>query len=172
MKLLPCTFDQAPAILDIFNDAILHSTALYEYKPRTMATMEAWFEAKRKGNLPVIGAFDDDGRLAGFSSYGPFRPHPAYQYSVEHSVYVEKSRRGRGVGRQLLEAVVAEAQRQQYHMLVGGIDSANTASIRLHEKLGFTHCATIREAGYKFGKWLDLVFYQRILPTPDAPREG
>lgn len=172
MRIADCTFQQAPEILAIFNDAIANSTALYDYKPRTMATMEAWFDAKAKGGWPVLGAFAEDGTLAGFASFGPFRNWPAYKYSVEHSVYVHPARRGHGLGRSLLSATIEAARLRDFHMMIGGIDSGNTVSIRLHRSLGFTHCASIKHAGFKFGRWLDLEFYQLILPTPVAPGEG
>jgi phosphinothricin acetyltransferase len=172
LRIADCTSQQAPEILAIFNEAIANSTALYDYQPRTMTTMEAWFEAKHKGNWPVLGAFEEDGSLAGFASFGPFRNWPAYKYSVEHSVYVQEGKRGRGLGRMLLTAVIEAAKQRDFHMMVGGIDSANTVSIRLHQSLGFTHCASIKHAGFKFGRWLDLEFYQLILPTPREPRDG
>ena len=171
MKITDCTFAQAPEILAIFNDAILNSTALYDYKPRTMASMEAWFAAKKKGGFPVLGAFDDDGTLAGFASFGTFRAWPAYKYSIEHSVYVRQDRRRSGLGRLLIGRVVEAAKSRDYHMMIGVIDAANTASIQLHQKVGFSHCASIKQAGYKFGRWLDLEFYQLILPTPSSPTE-
>jgi phosphinothricin acetyltransferase len=134
--------------------------------------METWFAAKQKGHYPVLGAIAADGSLAGFATYGPFRPHAAYKYSVEHSVYIRKDQRGQGLGRTLLQAIVAAAERQDYHTIIGGIDSQNAASIRLHRSLGFAHCATIKHAGFKFGRWLDLEFYQCILPTPTTPVDG
>jgi phosphinothricin acetyltransferase len=173
MKTVQCEYEcHAEAILAIFNDAILNSTALYDYKPRTMEMMKAWFDAKRKGNFPIIGIEDESGTLMGFGSYGTFRAWPAYKYSVEHSVYVDARFRMRGVGRALLERLIEAAQRQDYHLLIGGIDAANQASIALHEKLGFSCCGTIRQAGFKFGRWLDLSFYQRTLPTPSQPVDG
>jgi phosphinothricin acetyltransferase len=172
MNLIACTIEQAPEILAILNEAIANSTALYDYQPRTMEMMEAWFAAKEKGNYPVIGLVADDGSLAGFASYGSFRAWPAYKYTVEHSVYIHRSQRGRGLGKTLLSELIRAAQVQQYHTMIGGIDSANAASVRLHQSLGFTHCASIKEAGYKFGHWLDLEFYQLILPTPVSPVEG
>jgi L-amino acid N-acyltransferase YncA len=172
VNIAECTFAQAAEILAIFNDAILNSTALYDYKPRTMANMEAWFEAKRRGRYPVIGAFEEDKRLAGFVSYGSFRAWPAYKYSVEHSVYIRGDRRGQGLGKLLLAEIVKAATAQDYHTLIGGIDSTNEASVRLHQSAGFAHCASIKQAGYKFGRWLDLEFYQLILPTPRHPRDG
>ena len=160
------------AVLSILNEAITTSTALYDYTPRTLEMMTGWFEAKRKGGYPVIGVEDSSGQLLGFASYGAFRNWPAYKYTVEHSVYVDSQFRGRGVGRVLLEEIIEYARSQDYHVLIGGIDTANKASIALHEKLGFTHCATIQQVGFKFGRWLDLSFYQLILATPLHPMDG
>jgi phosphinothricin acetyltransferase len=172
LTLIDCEFGRhGDAVLEIFNDAILNTTALYEYQPRTTAFVEGWFQAKRDGNYPVIGMLDDDsGRLMGFASYGPFRPHAAYRYSVEHSVYVDGDFRQRGVARRLMTALIERAEAQQYHTLIGGIDATNAPSIALHERLGFVHAGTVRQAAYKFDRWLDLAFYQRILATPDEPR--
>jgi phosphinothricin acetyltransferase len=173
MRLVDCTHDEhGAAILDILNEAIVHSTALYDYRPRAPEAMIAWFQAKRADNYPVIGAVDDSGSLLGFASYGSFRAWPAYKYTVEHSVYVHKDRRGRGLGRVLVLRLIERARLRQYHVLVGGIDMANSASIALHEKLGFTHAGTIRQAGFKFGRWLDLGFYQLVLDTPAQPSDG
>jgi L-amino acid N-acyltransferase len=134
--------------------------------------MGPWFATKRANGFPVIGAVDDAGTLLGFASYGTFRAWPAYKYTVEHSIYIRHDQRGRGLGRLLLQAIVDAAQARDVHTLVGGIDAQNAASIALHQRLGFTHAGTIREAGFKFGRWLDLAFYQRTLPTPAAPVDG
>jgi len=173
MRVIQCEENRhAEAILAIFNDAIVNSTALYDYKPRTMEMMAAWFDAKSKAKYPIIGIENEAGELLGFGSYGTFRAWPAYKYSVEHSVYVESRFRGRGFGKRVLQEIVAHAQAQGYHILVGAIDAANSVSIRLHESLGFSHCGTIRQAGFKFGRWLDLSFYQLILSTPSEPADG
>jgi phosphinothricin acetyltransferase len=134
--------------------------------------MVTWFDAKAKGRYPVIGIEDAGGTLMGFASYGPFRAWPAYKYTIEHSIYVDARFRGRGLGRLLLQEIIAAAQGQDYHVMVGGIDAANAVSIRLHESLGFTHSGTVKHAGFKFGRWLDLAFYQLILRTPAAPVDG
>jgi L-amino acid N-acyltransferase YncA len=173
VKLVDCKPERHSAsILAIFNEAIANSTAIYEYVPFKPDYMDRWFEAKEKGRYPVIGIEDDAGELAGFASYGKFRDRPAYKYTVEHSVYVDTRFRGQKLGCRLLEAVIDAATRQDYHVLVGGIDAANKASIRLHEKFGFTHCGTVKQTGFKFGRWLDLAWYQRILATPAAPVDG
>ena len=163
VTLIECDRTRSAEILAILNEAITNSTALYDYKPRTMAMMDTWFDAKFKGNYPVIGAVDETGRLFGFASYGMFRERPAYKYTVEHSVYVDSECRGRGVGRLLLEALIERARAQNYHVLIGGIDGDNAVSIEMHRKFGFTFCGEIREAGFKFGRWLHLHFYQLIL---------
>lgn len=172
MHVVACTRSHAPAILEIYNEAIANSTALWDYKPRTMEMMHAWFDAKERGRFPVLGVVDDADTLLGFATYGTFRERPAYKYTVEHSVYVDRAFRARGVGRLLLRDVIAAATAQDYHVLVGGIDAGNAASIKLHESFGFTYAGCIKQAGFKFGRWLDLTFYQLTLPTPVRPVEG
>ena len=173
MKIIACeALRHSAPILAIFNDAIANSTALYDYQARSADSMVGWFEAKVRGRSPVIGVEGDQGELMGFASYGPFRGWPAYKYTVEHSVYVDARFRGQGVGRALLGAVVLAAEKQDYHVMVGGIDAANSISIKLHESLGFTACGIVKHAGFKFGRWLDLAFYQLILRTPAAPVDG
>jgi phosphinothricin acetyltransferase len=160
------------ANLDILNEAIVYSTALYAYQQRTAADMTSWFDGKARHDYPVICAEADDGQLLGFATYGQFRERPAYKYTVEHSLYVDARCRGRGVGRVLLGAIIEAAGKQDYHVLVGGIDAANGASIKLHQKFGFMPCGIVRQAGFKFGRWLDLAFYQLILKTPVVPVDG
>ena len=173
MKLVHCTFEQhALPILDILNEAIENSTAIYDYKARLPESMVGWFQSKEAGRYPVVGLESEDGELLGFASYGVFRAWPAYKYTVEHSVYVHHAHRGRGLGSRLIQEIVALAQEQGVHVLVGGIDASNEGSIALHTKLGFTYAGTIRQAGFKFGRWLDLAFYQRILETPREPVDG
>jgi L-amino acid N-acyltransferase YncA len=173
MNIVSCDAARHSApILAIFNDAIANSTALYDYQPRARESMAAWFDAKAKGRYPVIGVENESGELMGFASYGPFRAWPAYKYTIEHSIYVDARYRGGGLGRVLLKEIIAAAQGQDYHVMVGGIDAANAVSIKLHESLGFSHCGTVKHAGFKFGRWLDLAFYQLILRTPAAPVDG
>jgi len=171
IKTRSCNEKQLPEIMEIFNEAILNSTALYDYKPRTMEVMNKWYAEKQTGKYPVIGAFDQTGLLLGFASYGSFRSRPAYKYTVEHSVYVRSDQRRKGLGTILLKEIIKMAGEQDYHVLIGGIDASNQESIRLHEKEGFVFNGIIREAGFKFGKWLDLAFYQLILETPFNPKD-
>ncbi len=169
MKIVRCDRRFSEPILAIFNEAILNSTALYDYKPRTLEMMTGWFTAKEQGHFPVIGAVNEAGELLGFGSYGPFRAWAAYKYTVEHSIYVRADHRGQGLGKVLLQEIITSARAQQFHVLVGAIDSQNTPSINLHQRFGFQHAGTIRQVGFKFGNWLDLDFYQLILQTPLRP---
>jgi L-amino acid N-acyltransferase len=172
-KITQCIPDaHAAAVREIFNDAILNTTALYDYQPWTQSQVLKWFGDKAKSGYPIIAAVDTSGLLLGFASYGQFRARPAYKYTVEHSVYVHRDQRRRGVGRALLKRLVELAVGQQLHVLVGGIDVSNAESIALHEQLGFRHAGTITQAGYKFGRWLDVAFYQLTLPTPMKPQDG
>lgn len=171
--LVDCTHERhAQAILDIFNDAIVHSTALYDYQPRPLEGMAAWFAAKEQGQYPVVGLEDDEGRLLAFGSFGPFRAFPAYKYTVEHSVYVHKDHRGQGLGKAILMELIDAARQRDLHALMGAIDATNTGSLALHERLGFRHVGTLPQVGFKFGRWLDLAFYQLLLDTPTNPVDG
>lgn len=169
MKIISCSLEYASQILDIFNDAILNSTALYDYKPWTMETMKVWFATKEQHNFPVVGIVDNENRLLGFASYGQFRLRPAYKYTIENSVYVHRDHRGKGLGKILLQEIISHAIAQEYHVIVGVIDATNEVSIALHRQLGFEDVGTFKQVGFKFDKWLDARFMQLILPTPQQP---
>ena len=172
MRIIECNFaDHGTAIQSIFNDAIVHSTALYDYQPRSLETIENWFSQKSLQRFPVIGLITDNNQLAGFASYGTFRAWPAYQYTVEHSIYIHQDFRGRGLGKCLLAALIEYAEKQNYHVLIAAIDSSNQNSIKLHQSFGFSHAGTLKQVGFKFGRRLDVELYQKILLTPENPNE-
>ncbi len=152
-----------PAILDIYNEVIATSTAVYRDDPVDLANRRAWFDERGARGFPILVAVDDAGTLLGFASFGPFRDWPGYRHTVEHMVHIHASARGQGLGRTLIEALLPRASAMGMHVMVAGIDADNAASIRLHEKLGFETTAHMREVGTKFGRWLDLVFMQKTL---------
>lgn len=158
----PAETKDLPAILEIVNHNILYSTAVYDYDPKSLTDIEAWFEEKQLTNWPVIVAEYEDS-VVGYGSYGPFRFKQGYRFTVEHSVYVTHSQAGKGTGRLLLTQLITMAKEGGYHTMIGGIDANNTGSIEFHAKFGFTDAGTIKQAGFKFGKWLDLQFMQLML---------
>lgn len=171
--IVQCSYERhAVAILEILNEAIQTSTALFEYKRRALESMVGWFDAKRAGSFPVVGVEDAQGKLLAFGSYGAFRASPAYKYSVEHSVYVHKDHRGEGLGAMVMRELIVAARDNDKHVMIGGVEATNAGSIPLHERLGFKHVGALPQVGFKFGRWLDLAFYQLVLQTPARPVDG
>jgi phosphinothricin acetyltransferase len=150
------------AILPIYNDAVINTTAVYDYTARTIEGQQKWYAAKLEQNLPVLVA-TDEGEVVGFSSYGPFRPWPAYLYTVENSIYVAPDQRGKGIGAALLGPLIERARKAGLHTMAAGIDASNEVSIKLHARFGFVQAGHFKEVGWKFDRWLDLVFMQRML---------
>lgn len=158
----PASASDLPAILEIYNDVIVNTTAVYDYVPHTLEMRADWYAAKQKDNYPVFVAVEGS-RLVGFSSFGPFRAWAAYKHTVENSIYVSAADRGKGIGKLLLSPLIDAAKAQGLHAMVAGIDSTNEASLRLHLSFGFEEVGHFREVGYKFERWLDLVFLELIL---------
>ena len=151
-----------PQILDIYNDAILNTTSVYDYEPHTLEMRKQWFEIKHQQGFPVFVA-EENNEVSGFSSIGPFRAWAAYQYSVENSIYVKDGQRGKGIGKLLMQPLIDNAKALRYHTIIAGIDADNRLSIEFHKQFGFIEVAHFKEVGYKFERWLDLVFMQLIL---------
>ena len=156
------TLEDVPRILTIVNYVIEHTTSNYLYEKLPLETQIQWFEEKQAKNFPVIVALDHE-NVIGFGTYGIFREKIGYQFTVEHSVYVDNHYIGKGVGTLLLTSLIALAKSEGYHVMVGGIDAANKDSIAFHKKFGFTENGILKEVGFKFEKWLDLQFMQLIL---------
>ena len=150
------------SILNIINYEIENSTSLYDYSPRTYSDQLEWFEKKEKDGMPIT-IVDYDGKVAGFATFGIFRPWDAYQYSVEHSIYINKDYRGLGLGKLLLHDLILKAKQDGYHTMIAGIDASNIQSFKFHQNFGFVEIGVFREIGFKFGKWLDLKFMQLFL---------
>ncbi|EAZ95145.1 hypothetical protein FBBAL38_09159 [Flavobacteria bacterium BAL38] len=151
-----------PAILAIINDAILHSTALYDYNERTLAAQEMIFEEKLQKGFPVIVA-EMNNEVVGFGYYSEFRFREAYKFTVEHSVYANKNAIGKGIGKLLLTELIERAKQQNLHTMIGVIDSENTNSIDFHKRFGFEEVGFIKESGFKFDRWLHSVIVQKML---------
>ena len=149
------------AILDIYNDAVLHSTASFDLEPRTLEEQQRWFLEHRSpyGVFVVV----EGETVAGWGSLSPFRPKPGYRFTAEDSIYIHEDFRGQGIGAMLLDALIEEARRCRLHSIIALIDGDNAVSIRLHKRFGFRHVGVEREVGEKFGRWLDVVQMQKML---------
>ena len=157
-------------ILEIYNDAIVNTTAVYAYKVHTLEERKQWYDKKKQERHPLL-VIEKRGKVVAFATFGSFRAWPAYKYTIEHSVYVHADYRNQGFAAKLMKELITIANESGFATLVAGIDAANEGSIKLHEKLGFTYSGVIKKAGYKFGKWLDLAFYQLELNGPKTPTE-
>jgi L-amino acid N-acyltransferase len=151
-----------PGILAIYNEVIRNTTAVYSEVEFTAARGEAWFDTKAEQGFPFIVARDVTG-VVGFGTFGDFRAWPCYRYTVEHSVHVRADCRGRGIGKTLVVELMARAKAMQKHVMIAGIDADNQVSIGLHQRLGFRVVGRFHEVGFKFGRWLDLVFLETTI---------
>jgi len=159
-----------PAIRDIFNDAVLNTTAIWMDSTVDLANREAWFAARAQQGYPILVAIDAADEVVGYASFGDWRPFDGFCNTVEHSVYVRSDQRGKGLGPVLMQALIERAKTCGKHVLVAAIESGNAASIRLHERLGFITTGQMPQVGRKFGRWLDLTFMQLIVtPERSAP---
>jgi L-amino acid N-acyltransferase len=162
MEIRDAREEDLPGVLAIYNDVLLTSTAIYNDTPVGLDNRREWWQARVQQQYPVLVAADESG-VIGFASFGDFRSWPGYRFTVEHSVHIRSDRRGQGVGAALMHPLIERAGALGKHVMIGGIDADNAGSIRFHERLKFTQVAHLREVGFKFGRWLDLVFVQRSL---------
>ncbi|HWB25804.1 MAG TPA: GNAT family N-acetyltransferase [Chitinophagaceae bacterium] len=151
-----------PVLLDIYNDIVLNTTAVYDYEPHTLEMRRQWFETKQLQGFPVFVA-EEEGKIVGFSSIGPFRAWAAYKYSVENSVYVRSAARGRGIGKVLIPPLIEASKKLGMRTIIAGVDATNEVSLKLHKGFGFEEVAHFKQVGYKFNRWLDLKFLQLML---------
>lgn len=158
----PFNIEDTESILEIINDNILNSTALYDYEPRTLEQQISIFKTKLENNFPIIVAVNAE-KILGFGYYSEFRFRDAYRFTVEHSVYVRDGEKGLGVGKTLLSELIALAKNQKMHTMVAVIDSENEDSIAFHKNFGFQTIGVIKESGFKFNRWLDSVLMQLML---------
>jgi len=162
IEIRPAELSDVQAILNIVNYEIKHTTSVYDYEERTLDDQVRWLNKKRKDGMPVIVAeYNND--VAGYGTFGIFRPWDAYQFSVEHSIYVAKKVRGKGIGRAIMKELISMATERGYHTMIAGIDASNKSSHEFHSKFGFVEVGRLKEVAYKFDKWLDLKFMQLFL---------
>ncbi|MCP5521404.1 MAG: N-acetyltransferase [Verrucomicrobiales bacterium] len=159
----PATPADLPAINAIYADAVLHTVSTWDYEPMDMARREAWFAAHEREGLPVFVAVTEAGTVLGWSALNQYNHRPGYRFTVENSVYVGEPHQGRGLGRRLLAALIEAARELGMHSIVAAIDGENEASVRLHRAFGFEPAGRVREAGFKFDRWLDVVYLQLLL---------
>jgi phosphinothricin acetyltransferase len=163
-------------ITEIYADAVRNGTASYELEPPDRADMGSRYAALAEKGFPYIVAEEGNGGVFGYAYAGPFRPRPAYRFVVEDSIYVAPEAKGRGIGRLLLQALVDEVNRLGFRQIIAviGDGTPDSASVRLHEKLGFRHSGRLEGSGYKHGRWLDTEFMQLSLndgaATPPDPQ--
>jgi phosphinothricin acetyltransferase len=154
--------NDAPAILDIINDFILHTSHNYDYEPKTLEQVEQLFDEKAKDGYPILIG-EVGGEIAGYATFGRFRSKPGYDKTIEHSIYLTKKAQSKGLGTEMMRQLIQIATEDDYHVMIAGMDSENLGSYQFHERLGFKEVARFPEVGFKFGKWLNLVFMQLIL---------
>ena len=166
VRIIPADFDRHAAhMLALLNDAVLHTTWVYDCDSHPESYMREYFNEHAEGNYPVIAAESGDGTFLGFASCGAFRQHQGYLHTAELSIYVVPAARHTGIGTALLARLEDECRARGIHSLVGVIDSENLPSIGFHRKCGYEYAGTLRDAGRKFGRWLSVVYYQKILES-------
>ncbi len=163
MTIRPATRADCPGILAIYNDAVLTTTATYDYEPRTLEQREGWFDDHARDGYAVFVAEGEGGRIVGWSALNPYHARPGYRFTSENSIYIAADMRGQGLGKLLLAPLIEAARRKGLHAIIAAIDATNEASIRLHARFGFVHVGHFKQVGYKFDRWLDVIYMERLL---------
>jgi len=154
--------DDLASILHIYNEVILNTTAVFSEQPHTLQMRKEWYLDRVANNFPVFVA-EVNNQVAGFSSFGHFRAWPCYRFTVEVSVYVDAGHRGQGISKLLLKLLIDTARERKMHAVIAGITADNQVSIHLHQSFNFHEVAHFKEVGFKFGRWLDVKFFQLML---------
>jgi L-amino acid N-acyltransferase YncA len=164
--------DDILGILAIYNDAVANTTAIWNEVEVDADNRSAWLADRQRAGYPVLVAVDKDEAVLGYATFGDWRAWDGYRHTVEHSVYVHKHRRGAGIGKALMVALIQRARSLGKHVMVAGIEAENEVSIGLHQKLGFEYVGRLKQVGTKFGQWLDLAFLQLTLDARVDPDAG
>lgn len=159
MKIRQATIEDISTITEIYNHAVVHTTAIWNDETVTGKNRELWLLAKQQIGYPVLVICDDE-QVMGYATFGNWRDFDGYKFTVEHSVYVHPQHHQKGLGLKLLEALILEAKKLNKHVMVAGIEAQNIGSVKLHQKLGFKEVGTFKQVGFKFNQWLDLTFFE------------
>lgn len=166
IRIRPAQREDCSGILEIYNDAVLTTTATYDYEPRTLSHRLAWFDDHAKTGFPIFVAINETGRIVGWSALNRYHDRVGYRFTSENSIYIAPDYRGQGIGRLLLDPLVKSAEKIGLHVIIAAIDSTNEPSIRLHRRAGFETVGHFKRVGYKFNRWLDVVYMELLLPEP------
>jgi L-amino acid N-acyltransferase YncA len=170
----PAVLSDCPGILEIYNDAVLKTTASYDYEPRTLEHRQQWLTARQKDRYPIFVAVRpgaEGERVLGWSALNPYHDRIGYRFTAENSIYVAADLRGQGLGARLLAPLLPAAEERGLHAIIAVIDASNEASLRLHARFGFEQVGHFKQVGYKFGRWLDVIYLERLLSEPREVRE-
>jgi len=165
-RIRPARREDCPGILAIYNDAVLTTTATYDYEPRSLEHRQAWFEDHKKIGFPIYVAVNDRDEIVGWSALNRYHDRKGYRFTSENSVYIAADYRGQGIGKLLLAPLIESAKKLRLRVIIAAIDGQNEASVRLHERFGFEHVGRFKSVGYKFDRWLDVVYMELLLPEP------
>lgn len=163
--------EDCPAILAIYNESVLTTTASYDFEPRALDHRLAWFDDHARHDYAIFVA-EEEGRVLGWSSLSRFHDRAGYRFTAENSIYVAAKHQGQGLGRQLLAPLLDAAKSRGLHTIIAAIDASNAVSVRLHSRFGFVECGRFREVGHKFERWLDVVYMQYFVEGPASSAPG
>lgn len=161
MIIREATIDDIEEILEIYNDAIIHTTATFDLEIQTLEERQFWFQ--QFDEIHPLFVAEINNKVVGYSSLSPFNKKEAYAKTVENSIYVHKNARGKGVATALLEKLIVAAKEVEHHSIIALITKGNEGSVKLHQQYNFEYIGVLREVGSKFGEWQDVYFYQLIL---------
>ncbi len=166
IRVRPARREDCPAILEIYNDAVLTTTATYDYEPRSLEHRQAWFEDHKRTGFPIYVAVNDRDEIVGWSALNRYHDRKGYRFTSENSIYIAAPNRGQGIGKLLLAPLIESARKLGLRAIIAVIDGETEASIRLHARFGFEHVGRFKKVGYKFNRWLDVVYMELLLPDP------
>jgi L-amino acid N-acyltransferase len=159
----PAVRADLPRILEIYNEAVINTTSSYDYQPRTLQHRTTWFEQHLRNDYAILAALDSQERVVGWSALNPYHDRIGYRFTAEVSIYVQPEMRGKRVGTLLMGPLINAARTRELHALLAAIDAQNEPSLRLHASFGFQKVGHFKEIGFKFGRWLDVVYMELLL---------